>query len=172
MSFWGYLKLAQNAYFNLQFLYFNLQGCLDLIINKFSTIGAWHTCVFDIFNLVANINFSEELTITILNSTTLFNIGRMKANKRIGPHNKDILSIIYGGLLGDAHAEKRSTGNGTRISFYQEGSHGSYLIWLHQKVSDLGYCNPILPEIKTRLGSKGIVRKIIRFHTFTFSSLN
>ena len=129
-------------------------------------------------SLPSNINFIKaseaeaKLTITILNSTALFNIGRMKANKRIGPHNKNILSIIYGGLLGDAHAEKRTTGNGTRISFYQEGSHCSYLIWLHQKVSDLGYCNPVLPEIQTRLGSKGIVRKIIRFHTFTYSSLN
>lgn len=96
----------------------------------------------------------------------------MKANKRIGPHNKEILTIIYGGLLGDAHAEKRSTGNGTRISFYQEGSHCSYLLWLHQKVSDLGYCNPALPEIQTRLGSKGKVKNIIRFRTFTFSSFN
>ena len=128
--------------------------------------------IFNLWRTHSSINFSEELTNTILNSTALFSIGRMKANKRIGPHNKEILTIIYGGLLGEAHAEKRSTGNGTRISFYQEGSHCSYLLWLHQKVSDLGYCNRVLPKPKTRLGYKGIVRKVIRFNTFTFSSFN
>ena len=167
MSFWGYLQIALNACFNLQFLYFNFQGCLEFLINKFFTNFATAPIGESI-----TIKFYEELKFTILNSTAIFNIGRMKANKRIGPHNKEILSIIYGSLLGDGHAEKRSKGNGTRISFYQEGSHGSYLIWLHKKVSDLGYCNPVLPEIKTRLGNKGTVRKIIRFHTFTFSSLN
>ena len=128
--------------------------------------------IFNLWRTHSSINFSEELTNTIINSTTLFNIGKMKADKRIGPHNKEILTIIYGGLLGEAHAEKRSTGNGTRISFYQEGSHCSYLLWLHQKVSDLGYCNLALPEIQTLLGSKGTVRNIIRFRTFTFSSFN
>ena len=51
---------------------------------------------------------------------------KIRANSRIGPHNKDILSIIFGSLLGDAYAEKRN--NGTRINFYQENSHSSYLI--------------------------------------------
>jgi hypothetical protein len=53
---------------------------------------------------------------------------RIRSEKRIGPHNFDILSIIFGSLLGDGHAEKRLKGNGTRISFYQEGSHLTYLI--------------------------------------------
>lgn len=163
MSFWGYLNLAQNVCFIFQLLYLKLQGCLDFFINIFTTIWAWQTYFFDVF--------SDKPEI-IISFTAPFNIGRIKANKRIGPHDKDILSIIFGGLLGDAHAEKRSTGKGTRISFYQEGSHISYLIWLHQIVSELGYCNPVSPELQTRLGSKGIVRKIIRFHTFTFSSFN
>jgi ubiquinol-cytochrome c reductase cytochrome b subunit len=92
-------------------------------------------------------------------------IQKIRANLRIGPHNKDILSILFGSLLGAAHAEYRLKGNGTRITFYQEGSHGSYLLWLHKLVAELGYCNTKLPKVTTRLGEKGVVRKIIRFRT-------
>jgi ubiquinol-cytochrome c reductase cytochrome b subunit len=90
---------------------------------------------------------------------------KISANLRIGAHNKDILSILFGSLLGDAQAEFKLKGNGTRISFYQEGSHVSYLIWLHKFLSELGYCNTNLPKITTRLGKKGVVRKIIIFNT-------
>jgi hypothetical protein len=97
---------------------------------------------------------------------------RIRSEKRIGPHNFDILSIIFGSLLGDGHAEKRLKGNGTRISFYQEGSHLTYLIWLHKLISSLGYCSPQTPTFQTRLGKKGVVRKIVRFNTWTYSSLD
>lgn len=53
---------------------------------------------------------------------------RITAESRVGPHNLDILSIIYGSLLGDSHAERRFSGNGTRISFVQESSHTEYLL--------------------------------------------
>jgi ubiquinol-cytochrome c reductase cytochrome b subunit len=36
----------------------------------------------------------------------------------------------------------------------------------------LGYCNPKLPEIGTRLGSGGTIRKTIRFSTWTYTSFN
>lgn len=97
---------------------------------------------------------------------------RIKAIYRKGPHNHDILSIFSGSLLGDAHAELRSTGNGTRIGFYQEALHSEYLLWLHNYVSQLGYCNPVVPKIQTRLGPIGVLRYIIRFHTYTYTSLN
>jgi ubiquinol-cytochrome c reductase cytochrome b subunit len=90
---------------------------------------------------------------------------RIPANKRIGAHNKNILIIIFGSLLGDGHAERRIQGKGTRITFYQEGSHVSYLLWLHNLISNLGYCNSNIPKIQKRLGQKGIVRKVIRFRT-------
>jgi ubiquinol-cytochrome c reductase cytochrome b subunit len=54
-----------------------------------------------------------------------FNLPKIKSLNRIGPHNYEILTIIFGSLLGDAHAEKH--GNGTRICFYQESSHKNYL---------------------------------------------
>jgi len=89
-------------------------------------------------------------------------VSRLKGIYRIGPHNIDILSIIFGSLLGDAHAEKRRSG--TRFIFYQEGSHKEYLLFLHKIISELGYSNTKIPILTNRL-SKGKIRKIIRFST-------
>lgn len=96
---------------------------------------------------------------------------RIPALKRIGPHNHDILSIIFGSMLGDAHGERRIMGNGTRFTFQQEHSHVSYGLWLHKLVSDLGYAASVVPSIATRL-SNGRVIKLIRFRTYTYTSLN
>lgn len=95
---------------------------------------------------------------------------KIRSNKRIGPHNIDILSIIFGSLLGDGYGEKH--GNGTRICFNQEGSHKEYLLWLHKLISDLTYSNTIIPKLTKRLGNKGKIRYIIRFKTYTYSSFN
>ena len=96
---------------------------------------------------------------------------RMRANMRIGPHNHDILSIFYGTLLGDSHAERRG-GIGTRLSMSQESHHGEYLLWLHAQMANRGYCNPVQPKIQTRLGTGGKLRYIFRYHTYTYSSLD
>jgi hypothetical protein len=53
---------------------------------------------------------------------------RIKAEKRVGPHNIEVLSIFYGSLLGDSHAERRVKGNGTRLSFSQESKNEEYLL--------------------------------------------
>ncbi len=97
---------------------------------------------------------------------------RLRGKYRIGPHPQDVMSIIFGTLLGDGFAERRNTGEGTRICFYQEDSHVKYLLWLHSILSDLGYCNETIPKISTRLGKGSKVRKIIRFSTWSFSSFN
>lgn len=47
---------------------------------------------------------------------------RVIAGSRVGPHNIDIIRVFSGALLGDAHAERRVSGNGTRISFTQESN--------------------------------------------------
>jgi len=99
-------------------------------------------------------------------------VSRLKGIYRIGPHNKDIISIIFGSLLGDGQAEKRLTGVGTRISFYQEAVHVEYLLHLHKFFSESGYCNTKIPDITTRLGAKGKLRKVVRFSTLTFTSFN
>lgn len=96
--------------------------------------------------------------------------GHVKAKNRVGPHSQDILSIIIGSLLGDAYAEQRE-GN-TRIVFHQEKSHQEYAHWLHGEIASRGYCNPVVPEAKTRVGKEGKTRYIVRFSTWTFSSFN
>jgi ubiquinol-cytochrome c reductase cytochrome b subunit len=105
------------------------------------------------------------LLITPVNIGVAPKVSRLKGIYRIGPHNKDVLSIIFGSLLGDAHGEKRLIGLGTRISFFQEDVHIEYLLYLHKMLSDLGYCNPKVPVATIRLGAKGKIRKIIRFST-------
>ena len=50
---------------------------------------------------------------------------RLRAEKRIGPHDEDIISILVGSLLGDGDGEKRS--GGVRIKKQQESSDVGYL---------------------------------------------
>lgn len=100
----------------------------------------------------------------------MFISNKLRANQRIGPHNADIISIIYGTLLGDSSLEKRC-GN-VRISFQQENNNCEYLFWLWNKLSRSGYCSSIKPILKFRISVKGKKRFYYRFNTFTFSSLN
>ena len=88
------------------------------------------------------------------------------------PLDKEILEIIYGSLLGDASAEKRKGGKGTRILFYQEGSHSNYLLFLHRLIANLGYCNTKIPKLQTRISNNGKIRKIIKFSTWTYDQFN
>ena len=170
MSLWGNENFASNANLNINVIFTHIE-CLGLTIR-----AAAYSILYPVIT-------TEDINIEILeyigccaklseDNTNLIIPRRIRANKRIGPHEKIVLEIIFGCLLGDGHAEYRSIGNGTRITFYQEGTHVSYLLWLHGLLSDLGYCSPKTPEIKTRLGSKGIVRKIIRFRTWTYTSFN
>lgn len=146
MSLWGNQNFASNIYYIFNII--DLQECI---------------------NILTNFSISELISPLILPNNK---IEKIRSHKRIGPHNKDLLSIIFGGLLGDAHAEKRIQGNGTRICFHQEASHVSYLLWLHILLSDLGYCSKTIPRTHTRLGRKNTIRKIVRFTTWTYSSFN
>lgn len=73
-----------------------------------------------------------------------FIIPNTRANKRIGPHNEDILSVLVGSLLGDGCAE-RSLSGGVRFIFRQSISHKDYLFWLYKFFNDRGYCSNNLP---------------------------
>lgn len=112
------------------------------------------------------------ILIMIINLTTNTISSKIRGIYIIGPHNKDILSVVYGSLLGDAHAEKRLSGVGTIISFFQKDTHLKYIFYLHNLLSEAGYCNNKLPIIGERLGVKGKVRKIARFSTWTYTSFN
>lgn len=96
---------------------------------------------------------------------------RILGKYRIGPHNKDIISIFYGIILSSTNIIEQNI-NSTRIALYQEAWHSEYLLYLHRLIADLGYCNPISPKIQTRLSNKGIMQYVIRFHTYSYTSLN
>jgi hypothetical protein len=100
--------------------------------------------------------------------STSFIIRRIPALKRIGPHNKNIIQFIYGSLLGDGYLEHH--GNGTRLCLQQEDSHKDYLFWLHNYLAFLGYTNPNIPLIQSRIGSKGKLRYLLRFKTWTYTN--
>lgn len=106
----------------------------------------------------------------IFNNCLPFSLSKTRSKNRIGPHNFKIIEFIFGSLLGDGYAEKRI--NSTRILFHQEGSHGEYLKWSHNFVSNLGYCSTVIPKLTTRLGRYGKIRTVLRFRTFSYSSFN
>lgn len=160
MSLWGSLLNAPNAFLDIC-LNFKFDECLGLCL-------AGHTPALPDSTIFSNIALFASTSLYCLRSGEL--IKKIRSEKRIGPHNIDILSIIFGTLLGDGHAEKRV--NGTRICFYQEGSHKAYLLWLHSLISNLGYCNSTEPKLQKRLGVKDKIRYVIRFKTFTYSSFN
>jgi hypothetical protein len=110
---------------------FFLSGLILYILNKIkdTIYGEKNTTL--IFNLaqVYKINQITRLAIKnnkfILNTTRYFHT-KVKASKRIGPHNEDVLSLLIGSLLGDAYGNRRS-GEGTRFCYRQSIVHKDYL---------------------------------------------
>lgn len=93
---------------------------------------------------------------------------RFKAKNRIGPHNNEILSILFGSLLGDCNGERLSNG-GVRFRFKQSIIHKDYLFFLYKKILDLGYTNNILPYlVKKNLNNK--IFESYCFNTYSFTS--
>jgi len=80
---------------------------------------------------------------------------------RFGPHNEEMLSILVGSLLGNAHGEKRY--NSTRVHYNMKTKNMEYVRWLYGKLQENGYC-----------GAKALdtSKKMIKFNTYSFSSLN
>lgn len=152
MSLWGSLK------------------CLKCLYNLLTL--SFYPSICDSFLALLQSKSKEAILFYMIMPLLSTSKNKIKGLKRIGPHNKDIYSIIFGSLLGDSHAEKRNGGLGTRISFYQESTHLTYLLWLHSLLASKGYCNEKLPKIQSRLGKKGVVRKVLRFHTWTYTSFN
>jgi Cytochrome c oxidase subunit III/LAGLIDADG DNA endonuclease family len=99
-----------------------------------------------------------------------FNKPKTLSLNRIGPHSYEVLSLLIGSLLGEGTMER--DGNGSRFCFYQEKSHGEYLLWLHQFLYYRGYSKEDIPRLQTRVDIHNKLRYIYRFRTFTFSSFN
>jgi hypothetical protein len=99
---------------------------------------------------------------------------KVKASKRIGPHNQDVISALVGSLLGDCYGNRRSI-EGTRFCFRQSIIHKDYLFWLYNFFYNRGYCSNLEPRKYTRFLKKGFDVKEhygYEFNTFTFRSFN
>ena len=105
-----------------------------------------------------------------LKGTKIFFHTSCRAVNRIGPHNTDIISTIFGLLLGDGYAINR-TGEGVRISIKQSIIHKEYLFSLYEFFFLRGYCSNLIPRKYNRT-IKGIdkIYSGYEFNTFTFRS--
>ena len=166
LSHWGNINIASNIFNIIKLIYIIM---LILLIYIFYTIIIRQIIkTKEYLILIKSIDYiNKNKYIINLNITNKKDI-----NNNIGPLNIDILSIIYGSILGDGHAEKRKGGKGTRIVFQQEYCNINYLYYLHSLLANLGYCNTNLPLIKTRLGKKGKIRQYLKFNTWTYDSFN
>nr|YP_009739353.1 LAGLIDADG homing endonuclease [Tricholoma bakamatsutake]QIC20196.1 LAGLIDADG homing endonuclease [Tricholoma bakamatsutake] len=73
-----------------------------------------------------------------------------RAINRIGPHNLDVISIIFGLLLGAGTAQNIS-GEGIRISIKKSFIHKEFLFYLYEFFLKRGYCSNIKPRKFSRI---------------------
>jgi ubiquinol-cytochrome c reductase cytochrome b subunit len=114
----------------------------------------------------------EDILISVILPSFIEKERKLTSLERIGPHDKNVLSIIIGSILGDTHLEKRKKGLGTRIIFEQSHKNVEYLMWFHNYFSIRGYCNPKTPKLHLRIKKDNKVYYHYRVTSYTFSSLN
>jgi hypothetical protein len=85
---------------------------------------------------------------SLLKASLAFILPNTKAGKRIGPHDRDIISVLVGSLLGDSHAERLMNG-GVKFRFRQTIAHKDYIFWLYNFFNSRGYCTNNLPVLFT-----------------------
>ena len=88
----------------------------------------------------------------------------------LGPHNLDVLCVLFGGLLGDMYGEKRA--NKSRFHFKQSNKNQEYLHWIHTFLYLRGYCNCQKPTQTKIIGKNNKVYYALRGRTYSFTSLN
>lgn len=131
--------------------------------------------IFELEPQMYNFYLNKLILLTITSaslSRTMSQVNRLEGIQ--SPHNIEIISIIFGSLLGNAQAEKLSFNKeqGTIITIFQEGIHIEYLFFLYKLFSYLGYCSYKLPKITTKLGVKGKILKKVKLSTWSYTSFN
>lgn len=87
-----------------------------------------------------------------------------------GPHNLEVLCVLFGGLLGDMYGETRVYKS--RFHFKQSSRNQEYLHWIHTFLSLRGYCSYQKPTKKKIIGKDNKVYYVLRGRTYSFASLN
>lgn len=158
---------------------FFLGGLILYILNKIKDTFYGEKNNTLVFNLARVKKIDQITRLAIKNNKFRLNTTRsfhtkVKASKRIGPHNEDVLSLLVGSLLGDAYGNRRS-GEGTRFSYRQSMIHKDYLFWLYDFFNTRGYCSNLKPRKYTRILKSGDIIKEYygyEFNTFTFRSFD
>lgn len=99
-----------------------------------------------------------------------FYIPKIPANQRVGPHSRQIYSLITGSLLADGYGERH--GQGTRFHLHYSHRNVEYLMYLHKLFSDQGYCTDKKPVLYKTIGKNNKIYFALRFRTYTFTSFN
>lgn len=115
-------------------------------------------------------------TISFINIPNIrhFYTSYIRSYLRIGPHNFDVLCVIFGSLLGDAHMYHRVIQNGDVVSlaFKQSIIHKDYLLWLYSFFNERGYCSNNLPSLYNRtIAGYDKTYQGYEFKTYSFTSL-
>jgi hypothetical protein len=87
-----------------------------------------------------------------------------------GPHNIDILFGIFGSLLGDSFAKKRSGKCFIRLK--QASSNQEYLFAVHHSLSSGGYCSELKPKEIIQIGKNNKAFFYRQVTTYSFASFN
>ena len=96
------------------------------------------------------INYLNLSLLGFFNQIRFFHTKILKSDKRIGPHNVDVISLLIGTLIGDANLMQRSAGDkkkSTRVRFRQSIIHKDYIFHLYDFFFyERGYCFSIGPS--------------------------
>ena len=95
---------------------------------------------------------------------------KVKARNRIGPHNNDTLSIIFGSLLGNGKMKTKVEG----CMLVVRETNNDYAQWLNTFFYNRGYTSNLQPIQYTRTlkSTEGKVYYGYEFNTFTFRSFS
>jgi len=116
----------------------------------------------------------------ISNLPLFFNKSRVKGTHRIGPHNRDALSVLICGMLGDWWGDviKGQYGDTVRFHVEQSISNSAYIHHLTTLFSNWGYSSYIVPKlvkksesVQNNRSNLSIIRYNYRLTLFTFSNL-
>lgn len=121
-------------------------------------------------------------TNVIILSLLPFNRARTRAIFRIGPHHKEVLSIIICGILGDWWADEIKSSNNipsVRFNIEQSVNNSAYIHSISLILFNHGYCSSQIPKlvkksegINDKRKNKTEIRFNYRLTLFTFTSLH
>jgi ubiquinol-cytochrome c reductase cytochrome b subunit len=125
-------------------------------------------------------NINDYSLYFISNLPLFFNKSRIRAIYRIGPHNRDALSVLICGMLGDWWADviKGQQGDSVRFNIEQSISHSAYIHHLTYLFLNWGYTSYVIPKLVKKSESEEDKRSNIsmgrynyRLTLFTYSNL-